>query len=60
MSEMGKPTIGSRSDMKTMLEFSARHNIVPPIVKYKVSEVNDALQRIVKNEVRYRAVLEMK
>ena len=51
--------VGSRSDMKAMLEFSARHNIVPLIEKYKMSEVNDALQRIAKNEVRYRAVLEM-
>lgn len=51
--------IGSRTEMQEMLEFSARHQILPLIEKYQFSEVNTALKKIAKNEIRYRAVLEM-
>lgn len=51
--------IGSRSEMKAMLEFAARHQIVPLIEQHKLPDVNFALSRVAKNEVRYRAVLVM-
>ena len=51
--------IGSRSEMRAMLDFSARHQIKPQIEVFPLSEVNKALLRIADNAVRYRAVLTM-
>ncbi len=51
--------VGSRSEMQAMLEFSARHHIVPQIETYPLAEINTVLERLKKNEVRYRAVLEI-
>lgn len=49
--------VGSRWEMLSMLEFSARHGIVPQIEVYPMAAVNDVLDRLSRNEVRYRAVL---
>ncbi len=49
--------IGSRSEIKAMLDFSARHQIVPQVEVFKMREVNDVLKRLAANELRYRAVL---
>ena len=49
--------VGSNSDMKEMLHFSAQHAIWPMIGLYTMREVNKALDRLRKNRVRYRAVL---
>ncbi len=49
--------IGSRSEMQTMLEFSARHGIRPQIELFPMHEVNRALERLRNNQMRYRAVL---
>lgn len=51
--------IGSRSEIRTMLDFSARHRIKPQIEVFLLSEVNTALRRIADNSIRYRAVLDM-
>jgi alcohol/geraniol dehydrogenase (NADP+) len=49
--------IGSRLELQQMLEFSARHGIHPQVEVFPMREVNTALERLRKNEVRYRAVL---
>jgi alcohol/geraniol dehydrogenase (NADP+) len=49
--------IGSRLEMRQMLEFSARHDIKPQVEVFPMSEVNTALERLGRNAVRYRAVL---
>jgi uncharacterized zinc-type alcohol dehydrogenase-like protein len=49
--------IGSRSEMQTMLEFSARHSIRPQVELFPMHEVNRALDRLRANQLRYRAVL---
>lgn len=49
--------IGSRKEMREMLEFSALHGIKPQIEVFPMSEVNTALEKLSRNEVRYRAVL---
>ncbi|MEX2399952.1 MAG: NAD(P)-dependent alcohol dehydrogenase [Rhodothermales bacterium] len=49
--------IGSRWEIRRMLDFSARHGIAPQVELFPMSEVNAALDRLRKNEVRYRAVL---
>jgi len=49
--------IGSGPETKAMLEFSARHQIWPKIEQYPMREANAALDRLSKNQVRYRVVL---
>lgn len=49
--------IGGSVDMQRMLEFAARHSIVAKTELYPMSEVNRAIERVRRNEVRYRAVL---
>lgn len=49
--------IGSRSTMREMLRFAARHHIVAKTECFPMSDVNKALDRLRKGEVRYRAVL---
>jgi len=49
--------VGSRSEIKAMLDFSARHGIVPQVEVFPMEEVNDVLKRLAANQVRYRAVL---
>ena len=53
----GSPT-GSPQTLATMLEFAARHKILPQVERYKMSEVNSVMARLVAGKVRYRAVLE--
>lgn len=50
--------LGSRKDCIDMLEFSAKHKITPWIEKFKMSDVNTAISKVVSNKVRYRVVLE--
>ena len=49
--------IGSRSEIQTMLEFSARHRIKPQIELFPLHEVNRVFERLRANQMRYRAVL---
>jgi alcohol/geraniol dehydrogenase (NADP+) len=49
--------VGSRSEIKAMLDFSARHRIVPQVEVFPMSEVNKVLERLGSNQMRYRAVL---
>jgi uncharacterized zinc-type alcohol dehydrogenase-like protein len=51
--------IGSRWEIQKMLEFSARHDIHPQVEIFPAREVNAALERLRKNEARYRVVLAM-
>ena len=43
-----------------MLDFCAEHNIVSEIELIPVQQVNEAYERMMKNDVRYRFVLDMK
>jgi uncharacterized zinc-type alcohol dehydrogenase-like protein len=52
----GSP-IGSRSAMRTMLEFAARHDIGAKVELMPMKEANEALKRIEENKARYRIVL---
>ena len=49
--------VGSRAEIKAMLEFSARHRIVPQVEVFPMREVNGVYGRLASNELRYRAVL---
>jgi uncharacterized zinc-type alcohol dehydrogenase-like protein len=50
-------SIGSPATIATMLEFAARHQILPLTQPYKFSQVNDAIQHLREGTIRYRAVL---
>ena len=49
--------IGSRAAITEMLAFSAKHGIGAQIETAPLGDVNGALDRLRKNEVRYRMVL---
>lgn len=51
-------SVGNRSTMQEMLEFSARHGIVAQTEVMPMSDVNSALDRVRQNKARYRVVLE--
>lgn len=50
-------SIGSPAAIATMLNFAARHNILPMIETFKFSQVNEAIQKLRDGKMRYRAVL---
>lgn len=49
--------IGGRSAMREMLDFAARHGVGAQVETLPMSEVNAALDRLRRNDVRYRFVL---
>lgn len=52
----GSP-IASRSEIQSMLEFAERNEITADIETFKMADVNTALDRVRKGNIRYRAVL---
>ena len=52
----GSP-IGGRVAMREMLDFAARHDIAAQVETLPMSQVNTALDRLRRNDVRYRFVL---
>ena len=51
--------IGGIKETQEMLDFCAKHNIVPEIEVIASSQVNQAYERILKSDVRYRFVIDM-
>jgi uncharacterized zinc-type alcohol dehydrogenase-like protein len=51
--------VGSNEEIAAMLRFAAEHGIAPQIERFPLQRANDALDRVRKNRVRYRAVLEI-
>ena len=49
---------GSPSDVAKMLEFCARHGIETVTENYKMSQINEAFDRLKSGQARYRIVLE--
>lgn len=52
----GSPT-GSPRDLHEMLDVAARHKVKAITERFAMSKANDAVARVKKNQVRYRAVL---
>ncbi len=52
----GSPT-GSPRDLHEMLDVAARHNIKAITERFPMAKANDAVDKVKKNQVRYRAVL---
>ncbi len=53
----GSP-VGSPASMATMLEFCARHQILPQVEQFPMSQVNAALNHLRAGKARYRVVLD--
>ncbi|WP_194790722.1 NADPH-dependent aldehyde reductase Ahr [Pseudomonas sp. UFMG81] len=50
--------VGSPSSTATMLEFCARHQIVPQVEYFPMSRVNEAIDHLRSGKARYRVVLD--
>lgn len=51
--------IGSIKETQEMLDFCGKHNILADIELIKIQDVNEAFDRVVKSDVRYRFVIDM-
>ena len=50
--------IGGIAETQEMLDFCGKHNIMPDIELIPFQKVNEAYERVIKSDVRYRFVLE--
>jgi alcohol dehydrogenase (NADP+) len=51
--------IGGIPETQAMLDFCAKHNIVSDIETIKIQQINEAYERMVKGDVKYRFVIDM-
>jgi len=51
--------IGGIAETQELLDFCGKHNIVSDIEIIKMQEINDAYERMLKSDVRYRFVIDM-
>ncbi len=51
--------IGSTKETQEMLNFCGQHNITADIEKIEMKDVNDAYERVLKSDVRYRFVIDI-
>jgi uncharacterized zinc-type alcohol dehydrogenase-like protein len=51
--------IGSIKETQEMLDFCAEHNIVADIEVIDIKDINEAYERVLKSDVRYRFVIDM-
>lgn len=52
--------IGGLKETQEMLDFCAKHGIVSDIEIIKMNEINEAYERMLKSDVKYRFVIDMK
>ena len=51
--------IGSIKETQEMLDFCGKHNIVSEIEKINIQDINEAYERVLKSDVRYRFVIDI-
>jgi uncharacterized zinc-type alcohol dehydrogenase-like protein len=51
--------IGGMAETQEMIDFCARHNIVSDVEMVPIQSVNEAYERLLKNDVKYRFVIDM-
>lgn len=56
---VGGSQIGGMKETQEMLDFCAKHNIVADIELIKMSDINSAMDRLAKSDVRYRFVIDV-
>jgi alcohol dehydrogenase (NADP+) len=52
--------IGGIQETQEMLDFCSKHNLSSDIETIPIQKVNEAYERVVKSDVRYRFVIDMK
>ncbi|MNE84660.1 Aldehyde reductase Ahr [compost metagenome] len=55
---MSASPVGSPANTATMLEFCARHQIVPQVEMFPMSRINEAIDHLRSGKARYRVVLD--
>ena len=56
---VGGSAIGGIPETQKMLDFCAKHDIYPDCEHIRIEQVNEAYDRLLKNDVRYRFVIDM-
>jgi uncharacterized zinc-type alcohol dehydrogenase-like protein len=56
---LGGSLIGGLPETQEMLDYCAEHNIVSDIEIIRMDEINDAYERMLKGDVRYRFVIDL-
>ena len=56
---VGGSAIGGIPETQEMLDFCAEHDIYPDCEMIRMDQVNEAYERLLKNDVRYRFVIDM-
>ncbi len=51
--------IGGIPETQEMLDFCGKHNITPDIEMIRMDQINDAFERLLKSDVKYRFVIDM-
>ena len=51
--------MGSIKDTQEMMDFAAKHELTADVEVVGADDVNDALERLAKGEVRYRFVIDI-
>lgn len=51
--------IGSLSECQEMLDYCAKHNIVADVEIIPIQQINEAYERMIKNDVKYRFVIDL-
>jgi uncharacterized zinc-type alcohol dehydrogenase-like protein len=51
--------IGGMKETQDMIDFCAEHNIVSDVEMVPIQSVNEAYERLLKNDVKYRFVIDM-
>jgi len=52
-------SIGSPAETQAMLDFCAEHGIVSEVEMIAIADINQAFERLKRNDVRYRFVIDM-
>nr|GMD04123.1 probable cinnamyl alcohol dehydrogenase 6 [Ipomoea batatas] len=50
---------GSMKETQEMIDFCGKHNILCDVEMVKTNEINEALDRLAKNDVKYRFVIDI-
>ena len=56
---MGGSAIGGVQETQEMLDFCGKHNITAIIEEIKASQINEAYERMLNSDVRYRFVIDV-
>ncbi len=57
--KIGGSLIGGIKETQEMLDFCAKHNVLPEVETIKMEQINEAYERIVKGNVHYRFVIDI-